>query len=163
MKVNAILLKPLDGYEPGSPRQFDKVDFDRLAAMNAVREAGATDEVEKVPDTEDALMLERLRHPADDPKILAELKARFEAQAADINRLTDAANASQAAIGALTTARDEAIRDRDAVIVERDSARDAVVAATEQLSGLQGELDTLRAGAPADIHAPAGKAKAGKA
>lgn len=35
--VKAILLKPLDGDPEGSEREFDKVDFDRLEAMHAVR------------------------------------------------------------------------------------------------------------------------------
>ncbi|MBP0438427.1 hypothetical protein [Tianweitania sediminis] len=38
--VKAILTKPLDGQPEGTAREFDRVDFDRLEAMNAVREAG---------------------------------------------------------------------------------------------------------------------------
>lgn len=45
MKINAVLLKPLDGDAEGSEREFDKADFDRLEAMDAVREA----KVEKAP------------------------------------------------------------------------------------------------------------------
>lgn len=39
MKVNAILLKPLDGMPEGSEREFDKPDFERLKDMGAVKEA----------------------------------------------------------------------------------------------------------------------------
>lgn len=37
--VKAILTKPLDGQPEGSEREFDKVDFDRLHEMGAVRAA----------------------------------------------------------------------------------------------------------------------------
>lgn len=37
--VKAILTKPLDGQPEGTPREFDKLDFDRLQAMGAVRAA----------------------------------------------------------------------------------------------------------------------------
>ncbi|WP_155904936.1 hypothetical protein [Methylopila sp. M107] len=39
-KVKAVLIKPLDGDPEGSEREFDKVDFDRLEAMKAVRRLG---------------------------------------------------------------------------------------------------------------------------
>jgi hypothetical protein len=35
--VNAILLKPIDGLREGDEREFDKVDFDRLEQLGAVR------------------------------------------------------------------------------------------------------------------------------
>lgn len=38
--VKAILTKPLDGQPEGAEREFDKVDFDRLKEMGAVRAAG---------------------------------------------------------------------------------------------------------------------------
>jgi len=38
--IKAILIKPLDGDPEGSEREFDKVDFDRLEALGAVRKAG---------------------------------------------------------------------------------------------------------------------------
>lgn len=142
MKVNAILLKPLDGYEPGSPRQFDKTDFDQLVAMNAVREAGETDEVEKVPDSDDAVMLDRLRHPVDGPNILADLKARFERQASEITRLIDDATNSRATIETLTEARDVAIAERDELLAK---------------------VKQLQSAAAGDDTAPGGKAKPGKA
>jgi hypothetical protein len=37
--IKAILTKPLDGMPEGTPREFDKVDFDRLLALGAVRKA----------------------------------------------------------------------------------------------------------------------------
>lgn len=37
--IKAILTKPLDGMPEGSEREFDKVDFDRLKEMGAVRAA----------------------------------------------------------------------------------------------------------------------------
>jgi hypothetical protein len=39
--IKAVLTKPLDGQPEGTEREFDKVDFDRLKAMGAVRAAGA--------------------------------------------------------------------------------------------------------------------------
>lgn len=41
--IKAILTKPLDGDPEGTPREFDKVDFDRLVALGAVRKADAAD------------------------------------------------------------------------------------------------------------------------
>lgn len=38
--VKAILIKPLDGQPEGTEREFDKVDFDRLKSMGAVRAVG---------------------------------------------------------------------------------------------------------------------------
>lgn len=38
--VKAILIKPLDGQPEGTVREFDKVDFDRLKSLGAVRAAG---------------------------------------------------------------------------------------------------------------------------
>lgn len=38
-KIKAILLKPLNGEPIGSEAEFDKVDFDRLKAQNAVKAA----------------------------------------------------------------------------------------------------------------------------
>lgn len=38
--VKAILLKPLDGLAPGTEREFDQVDFDRLKEMGAVKASG---------------------------------------------------------------------------------------------------------------------------
>lgn len=43
--IKAILLKPLDGDPIGTPREFDKPDFERLEGMQAVR--AADDVVEK--------------------------------------------------------------------------------------------------------------------
>lgn len=37
--IKAILTKPLDGMPEGTEREFDKVDFDRLRELGAVREA----------------------------------------------------------------------------------------------------------------------------
>ncbi|MCC0806512.1 hypothetical protein FPV16_09820 [Methylobacterium sp. W2] len=37
--IKAILLKPLDGDPVGSEREFDKLDFERLEGMRAVRAA----------------------------------------------------------------------------------------------------------------------------
>jgi len=45
MQIDAILLKPLDGFPEGSSRSFDKPDFDRLRGMGAVREAGETTKI----------------------------------------------------------------------------------------------------------------------
>lgn len=163
MKVNAILLKPLDGYEPGSPRQFDKPDFDRLVAMNAVREAGEADAVEEVRDPEDAVMLDRLRHPVDGPKILADLKARFERQASEITRLTDEANASRVTIETLTEARDGAITERDAAVRDLTSAREHGEAVVRERDNLLAEVAQLQAAAAEGDTAPNGKAKPGKA
>jgi hypothetical protein len=39
--IKAILTKPLDGMPEGTERDFDKVDFDRLRELGAVREASA--------------------------------------------------------------------------------------------------------------------------
>ncbi len=36
-KVSAILLRPLDGDEIGSTREFDAADFERLEACGAVK------------------------------------------------------------------------------------------------------------------------------
>ena len=163
MKVNAILLKPLDGYEPGSPRQFDKPDFDRLVAMNAVREAGEADEIEEVPNTEDAAMLERLRHPVDGPKILADLKARFERQASEITRLTDEANASRATIETLTVARDGAITERDAAARDLTAAREHGKTVVRERDNLLAQVAQLEAAAAEGAMAPGGKVKPGKA
>lgn len=38
-KIKAVLLKPLDGAEIGSEREFDEVDFDRLVSRGAVKAA----------------------------------------------------------------------------------------------------------------------------
>ncbi|WP_375292055.1 hypothetical protein [Sphingomonas melonis] len=163
MKVNAILLKPLDGYEPGSPRQFDKPDFDRLVAMNAVRGAGDADEVEEVPDTEDAVMLDRLRHPVDGPKILADLKARFERQASEIVRMIDQENASRATIETLTAARDGAIAERDAAVSDLTTAREHGEAVVRERDELLAEVARLQSAAADGDTAPGSKAKPGKA
>ncbi|AOW22226.1 hypothetical protein AVM11_08835 [Sphingomonas melonis TY] len=163
MKVNAILLKPLDGYEPGSPRQFDKVDFDRLVAMNAVREAGEADEVEGVPDTEDAVMLDRLRHAVDGPRFLADLKARFEGQASQITRLTDEATASRATIETLAEARDVAIAERDAAVSNLTTAREHGEAVVRERDELIAEVTRLQSAAAGGDTAPVSKAKPGKA
>ena len=40
-KIKAILLKPLNGAEIGSEAEYDKADFDRLAARGAVKRAEA--------------------------------------------------------------------------------------------------------------------------
>ncbi|MDH2311436.1 hypothetical protein [Methylobacterium brachiatum] len=42
--IKAVLLKPLDGSPAGTVRDFDKVDFDRLKEMGAVRAAPSADE-----------------------------------------------------------------------------------------------------------------------
>lgn len=44
--IKAILTKPLDGQPEGTEREFDKVDFDRLKALGAVR---AADEAKAAP------------------------------------------------------------------------------------------------------------------
>jgi hypothetical protein len=41
--IKAILTKPLDGDPEGTPREFDKVDFDRLVTLGAVRKAVSGD------------------------------------------------------------------------------------------------------------------------
>lgn len=41
--IKAVLLKPLDGDPIGSEREFDKLDFERLRLMGAVRAADAGD------------------------------------------------------------------------------------------------------------------------
>ncbi len=38
-KVSAILLRPLDGDEIGSTREFDAADFERLESCGAVKAA----------------------------------------------------------------------------------------------------------------------------
>lgn len=162
MKVNAILLKPLDGYEPGSPRQFDKADFERLRAMNAVKEATTTDPVEDVPATDDVRMLEQLRHPVEGPKILADLKLSFENQATEITRLTGQLSAANASIGTLTSERDEAARDRDAALLARDEARNEAESAQKARSALVDEIAGLRAQSAGADHVATGKAKPGK-
>lgn len=40
-KIEAILLKPLDGREIGSRCEFSKADFDRLKRQGAVKAAAA--------------------------------------------------------------------------------------------------------------------------
>lgn len=42
--VKAVLLKPLDGFREGDEREFDKVDFDRLIGLGAVRAASVREE-----------------------------------------------------------------------------------------------------------------------
>lgn len=39
--VKAILLRPLDGQEPGTTAEFSQADFDRLEKRGAVRAATA--------------------------------------------------------------------------------------------------------------------------
>lgn len=148
MKVNAILLKPLDGDTPGAPREFDKGDFERLRAMGAVRAARDDDAVVPARD-ESAALLEQFRHPIDGPKLLAEMKASFESLRRDREGLT----------GDLETARkfgEEAITARDAAIVERDAikrdlieARDATTKALADRDAVQVSLDELRSTQPA--------------
>lgn len=161
MKVNAILLKPLDGYEAGSPRQFEKVDFDRLLAMNAVKEAGVADPVEQVPDNDDVRILDQLRHPVDGPKMLADMKASFERQASESLRLTGELTAATASVSTLTVARDQAIGERDEALKDRDAAREALTVVENDRDALQGEINRLRASASEPIE-PAGTAKAAK-
>ena len=48
-KVNAILLKPLDGARIGSEAEFDQVDFDRLVERGAVKAAGPLEKAAKKP------------------------------------------------------------------------------------------------------------------
>lgn len=54
--VKAFLTKPLDGQPEGTVREFDKVDFDRLKQMGAVREVSedeiAAASVEELPATD---------------------------------------------------------------------------------------------------------------
>jgi hypothetical protein len=161
MKVNAILLKPLDGYEPGSPRQFEKADFDRLFGMNAVKEAGAEDPVEDVPASDDARILEQLRHPVEGPKMLADMKMSFDRQGLEITRLAGDLTTATASVEALTVARDEAVRSRDAALLERDQARDAAAVVENDRDALQRELDQLRA-IPSEQGEQAGASKATK-
>ena len=147
MKVNAILLKPLDGFAPGSPRSFDKPDFDRLHDMGAVREAGDDDEVE-APGDEAAQMLERLRHPVEGPRLLGELKNQFEQHGRDMASLRDELTGAVDRATAADTAR-------DAAVAERDDARASAEQAIAARDALQAELDQARATPPAPT--PAGK------
>ena len=151
MNVNAILLKPLDGYAPGSPRLFDKADFDRLRGMGAVREAGVDDDVEEVRQ-DDVHLLEQFRDPINGPTLLADMKKSFEALGtANALLQTDLLAARKLGDEAViardqaVVERDAAIVDRDAAMVERDTARDALKAAEADRDSLKTELDSLRA------------------
>lgn len=139
MKINTILLKPLDGFPVGAPRSFDKNDFEALRRMGAVREATDDDEKPASDDGEEAL-LERLRHATDGPKLLAEMRASFEAMGRERDRL----------IGELDTANklaEEAARDRDAAIAERDDARAATESVAADRDALQAKIDQAQADA----------------
>ncbi|WP_294189065.1 hypothetical protein [uncultured Sphingomonas sp.] len=146
MKVDAILLKPLDGDAPGSPRSFDKVDFDRLRAMAAVREAREDDDVAPAPD-ESAVLLERFRHPTDGPKLLADMKASFESLGRARDELVRERDAARDEATDLATRRDDAVRERDEVAA---SAK----ASGEKVTALEAEIEQLKAAATAK---PAGK------
>lgn len=151
MKVNAILLKPLDGDTPGAPREFDKGDFERLRAMGAVRAAGDDDAVVPARD-ESAALLEQFRHPVEGPKLLADMKASFESLRRQNDGLTGELETARKFGDEAITARDAAIVERDAAIVERDvikqdlvDARDATTQALADRDVVQGSLDELRA------------------
>jgi hypothetical protein len=146
MKVDAILLKPLDGDAPGTPRSFDKVDFDRLRAMDAVREAGDDDGVAPKPD-ENALMLERFRHPTDGPKLLADMKASFESLGRARDELMRERDEARDEARDLASRRDDAVRERD------EAAANTKVAG-EKISALEAEIEQLKTAAVAK---PAGK------
>lgn len=47
-KVSAILLRPLDGNEIGSTREFDPADFQRLEACGAVKAVAGTSNKKQV-------------------------------------------------------------------------------------------------------------------
>lgn len=53
--IKAVLLKPLDGQPEGAEREFEKLDFERLEAMAAVR---------KLDDTKAAPAPLNKAHPA---------------------------------------------------------------------------------------------------
>lgn len=141
MKVNAILLKPLDGDAPGSPRSFDKVDFDRLRAMGAVREAGEDDDVAPAPD-ESAVLLQRFRHPTDGPKLLADMKASFESLGRARDELVRERDAARDEATDLATRRDDAVR-------ERDEATASAKESSEKVAALEAEIEQLKAAATA--------------
>jgi hypothetical protein len=136
MQVNAILLKPLDGFPVGAPRSFDKIDFDRLQTLQAVREAGEDDKKPSADD-ENARMLERLRHPSDGPKLLADMRASFESLGRERERLLSELNAA-------TASAEEAVRERNAAIQERDEAKGVAESLTAGRDALQAEIDQLR-------------------
>lgn len=132
MRVNAILLKPLDGFAVGAARSFDKGEFETLRGMGAVREASDGD---AVPDEDDeqAVLLEKLRHPVDGPKMLDELKARFERMTREHETLTTG-------MVGVTQRLADAETARDAVAKERDEARDALAAALTERDDLTSRL-----------------------
>ena len=47
--VKAILIKPLDGLPEGTKRDFDKLDFERLKKLRAVRAAPAEAKATSAP------------------------------------------------------------------------------------------------------------------
>ncbi len=143
MKVNAILLKPLDGYAPGSPRQFDSGDFERLRGMGAVREARDNDEVAP-PVDEDAILLEQFRHPVDGPRVLAEMKSAFEALKGDNARMGDEVSTTRTALEGLRTLHDTAVEQRDTYEKERNEARQSLDAVKAELAASQSDVESLR-------------------
>ena len=145
MKVNAILLKPLDGYAPGSPRQFEQGDFERLRGMGAVREAGENDEVPP-PVDEAAMLLEQFRHPVDGPRILAEMKSAFDVLKGDNSRMAGELSAMRAEVANLTALRDGVVEQRDTYEKERNEARQALEVLTVDLAASRSEANELRAG-----------------
>lgn len=167
MKVNAILLKPLDGDTPGAPREFDKGDFERLRAMGAVRAAGDDDAVVPARD-ESAVLLEQFRHPVEGPKMLADMKASFESLRRDREGMTGELGTARkfgdeaiAARDAAIVERDAAIVERDAAIVERDAikreladAREAASKALADRDAVQASLEELRAAQPTAPRTP---------
>ncbi len=163
MKVNAILLKPLDGDAPGSPREFDKGDFERLHSMGAVRAAGADDAVVPTPD-ESVALLERFRHPVEGPKLLADMKASFESLGREREGLAGELETARKFGDDAIIARDRAIVERDAAIVERDAVkrdlvdvRDATTKATADRDALQVALDELRSAQTTAARGPKNK------
>ncbi len=150
MKINAILLKPLDNLAPGSPRQFDKADFDRLKGMGAVREAGDGEATAESND-EDMQLLEQLRDPAKGPAILAAMKERFEDLQNRNQFINDGMTESRQSLQSAEAARDKAISERNAAIIERDVALKTV-------SELQSQIAALPSPGAKSEHAPASKA-----
>ncbi|MEG3165544.1 hypothetical protein U1701_13160 [Sphingomonas sp. PB2P19] len=135
MKINAILLKPLDGLAPGSPRQFDKVDFDRLKDLSAVREAGDADALADASD-EDAQLLEQLRDPAKGAAIIASMKAAFKDLQSKNEFINDGMTTMRQSLQEAESARDAAITERDAAIVDRDAARKTAEELKSQIAAM---------------------------
>ena len=149
MKVNAILLKPLDGDPVGATRDFDQADYDRLEKLQAVRRASGGGDA--VPTTEtitvDAQAYQTLLADLDGTqRTLLDGIVERQGLQTRIGDLEAEAAEREAAVGDL-------IRERDTAVAERDAAR---AEATEKSAGVASDK---QAPEPANKQAPAPKNK----